>query len=124
METTHDNLQQHPLLDIVASLSSEFDKATTFNPTFVPTTDKATAMRQLSTVITRAQGLLLTVMAASADIADEHGAKRVGDWYAATTRHDHRPSIGLDHLARSLDTDYPHWVPRCSTDGSTSTKPP
>ncbi|UUZ61766.1 HNH endonuclease [Nocardioides sp. B-3] len=61
-------------------------------------------------------------MAASADVADEHGAKRIGHWYAATTRHDHRPSIGLDHLARSLDTDHVHWVPRCSTDGSTSTR--
>ena len=41
METTHDKHQQHPLLDIVASISDELDKATTFNPTFVPTPDKA-----------------------------------------------------------------------------------
>src|SRR5688572_2732266 len=108
METTHDNHPQHPLLDIVANISDELDKATTFNPTFLPTTDKATTMRDLSTLITRAQGLLLSVMAASADVADEHGAKRVGDWYATTTRHDHRPSTGLDHLARSLDTTYAH----------------
>lgn len=108
METTHDNVQQHPLLDVVASISNEFDKATTFNPTFLPTTDKAAAMRQLSTVITRAQGLLLSVMAASGDVADEIGARTVGDWYANATHHDHRPSIGLDRLARSLDSSYVH----------------
>ena len=108
METAHDNAQQHPLLQVVASISDELDKAASFNPTFVPTTDKARAMRDLSTVITRAQGLLLSVMAASGDVADEHGAKRVGDWYASATRHDHRPSIGLDHLARSLDHNYVH----------------
>ncbi|MEO5662407.1 MAG: hypothetical protein ABIR39_03915, partial [Nocardioides sp.] len=101
METTHDNVHQHPLLNIVASISDAFDKATTFNATFLPTTDKATALHQLSSVVTRAQGLLLSVMAASADVADEHGARTVGDWYASATRHDHRPAIGLDHLARS-----------------------
>lgn len=56
MKTTHGNHQQHPLLKVVASISNEFDKATTFNPTFVPAGDKAVAMRELSTVITRAQG--------------------------------------------------------------------
>jgi hypothetical protein len=108
METAHDKHQQHPLLDIVASISEELDKATTFNPTFVPTPDKATAMRELSAILTRAQGLLLSVRAASSDVAEEIGARSAGDWYAATTRHDHRPSIGLDRLARSLDLDYPH----------------
>jgi Domain of unknown function (DUF222) len=108
METTHDKHQQHPLLDVVASISDQFDKATTFNPTFVPTPDKAGAMRELSTIITRAQGLLLAVMAASTDVADQHAARTVGDWYAATTRHDHRPSIGLDRLAHSLDQSYVH----------------
>jgi hypothetical protein len=108
METSHDPHRQHPLLDAVARLSSELDKATTFNPTFVPAGDKATAMRQLSTVVTRAQGLLLTVLAAAGDVAEESGARSAGDWYAAATRHDHRPATGLDRLARSLDLHYPH----------------
>ena len=56
METTHDNVQQHPLLDIVASISDELDKATTLNPTFVPTTGKAAAMRDLSTIISPRPG--------------------------------------------------------------------
>ena len=104
----HDNVTQHPLLSVVATISEQLDKATAFNPTFVPTTDKATTLRELCAIVTRAQGLLLSVMAASSDVADEQGARSVGDWYAATTRHDHRPSAGLDHLARSLDTDHPH----------------
>ncbi len=108
METTHDHLQRHPLLDIVASLSDQLDKASTFNPTFVPTREKATAMRELSAIVSRAQGLLLSVMAASGDVAEETGARSAGDWYAATTRHDHRPSVGLDRLARSLDTNHVH----------------
>jgi hypothetical protein len=108
METTHDLHPQHPLLDVVASISDELDKATTFNPTFVPTAGKATAMRDLSTIITRAQGLLLSVMAASGDVAEESAARSAGDWYAAATRHDHRPSIGLDRLARSLDQSHVH----------------
>src|SRR5687767_6977700 len=108
METAHDKHPQHPLLNVVASISDELDKATTFNPTFVPTAGKAVGMRDLSTIITRAQGLLLPVMAASGDVAEEIGARSAGDWYAAATRHDHRPSIGLDRLARSLDLDYPH----------------
>ncbi len=108
METTHDTHQQHPLLNIVASISDQLDKATTLNPTFVPTRDKATAMRELSTIVTRTQGLLLSVLAASGDVADESGARSAGDWYAASTRHDHRPSVGLDRLGRSLDTDHVH----------------
>lgn len=108
LETTHDNHQQHPLLDIVASISDEFDKAASFNPTFVPVDDKAAAMRELSTLVTRAQGLLLSVMAASSDVADEIGARSTGEWFATATRHDHKPSIGLDRLAHSLDHDYVH----------------
>ncbi|QIK74182.1 HNH endonuclease signature motif containing protein [Nocardioides piscis] len=38
----------------------------------------------------------------------EAGARSAGDWFAATTRHDHRPSIGLHRLARTLDTDHVH----------------
>ncbi len=108
METTHDTHQQHPLLSAVASISDQLDKATTLNRTFVPTRDKATAMRELSTIVSRTQGLLLSVLAASGDVADQTGARSAGDWYAATTRHDHRPSVGLDRLGRSLDTDYVH----------------
>jgi hypothetical protein len=58
--------------------------------------------------VTRAQGLLLSVMAASGDVAEETGARTTGDWYAAATRHDHLPCKGLDRLAGSLDHDYPH----------------
>lgn len=108
MQTTHDNSHQHPLLAAVAGISEDLDKAATFNPTFLPGGVKATAIRELATIVTRAQGLLLSVMAASGDVAAEHGAQSVGAWYANATRHDHRPAIGLDHLARSLDTDYPH----------------
>ena len=49
-------------------------------------------------------------MAASGDVADETGARSAGDWYAAATRHDHRPSIGLDRLARSLDLTTRTWA--------------
>ena len=107
METIRDR-HQHPLLDVVARVSGELDKAATFNPTFVPTTDKATALRELSAIVTRAQDLLLTVLAASGDVADETGARTAGEWYAATTRHDHKPAHGLHRLARSLDQHYPH----------------
>lgn len=48
METAHDNHYQHPLLAVVAGISSELDKAATFNPTFVPAPDKADALRELS----------------------------------------------------------------------------
>ncbi len=61
-------------------------------------------MRELSTIVSRAQGLLLSVLAASGDVAEQTGARSAGDWYAAATRHDHRPSVGLDRLGRSLDT--------------------
>ena len=56
---------QHPLLDAVASVARELDKAATFNPTFVPTTDKAAALRELSVLVTRTQGLLMGVLATS-----------------------------------------------------------
>ena len=91
---------QHPLLDAVASVARELDKAATFNPTFVPITDKAAALRELSVLVTRTQGLLMGVLAASGDVADEAGARSAGEWYAAATRHDHKPALGLDRLAR------------------------
>jgi hypothetical protein len=80
MATTHDR-HQHPLLDAVASISAELDKAATLNPNFVPSSDKAAALCELSTIVTRAQGLLLSVLAASGDVADEAGARSAGDWY-------------------------------------------
>ncbi|MCW2833547.1 MAG: endonuclease [Nocardioides sp.] len=107
MSTTRDQ-SQLPLLDVVAGIAGELDKAATFNPTFVPAGDKPTALRELSTIITRTQGLLLSVLAASGDVADETGARTAGAWYAAATRHDHRPATALDRLASSLDRDYPH----------------
>ncbi|QIK74313.1 HNH endonuclease signature motif containing protein [Nocardioides piscis] len=108
METTHDKGQQHPLLGVVASISEGFDKAATFNPTFLTPTDKAAALVELSGVVSRAQGLMLSVLATSGDVAHEAGARTAGDWFAAATRHDHRPSIGLHRLARSLDTEHVH----------------
>ncbi len=107
METASDD-HQHALLAAVASIAAELDKAATFNPTFVPTSDKAAALRELSAVVTRAQGLLLSVMAASGDVADEAGARNAGEWYAATTRHDPKPAHHLHRLARSLDAEHPH----------------
>jgi hypothetical protein len=108
MKTTHDKHQQHPLLNVVASISDQLDKASTFNPTFVPTRDKATAMCELSAVVSRAQGLLLSILAASGDVAEEVGAHSAGDWYATATRHDRKPSVGLGRLGRFLDLDYGH----------------
>lgn len=108
MDTACDDRQQHPLLTAVAVISDQLDKASTFDPTFLPATDKATALRELSVLVTRTQGLLLTVLAASDDVADETGARNPGAWYAAATRHDHRPAIGLHRLARTLDIDHPH----------------
>ncbi|HXH77618.1 DUF222 domain-containing protein [Nocardioides sp.] len=107
MTITRDQ-HQHPLLDAVVAVSADLDKAIGFNPTFVPVGDKATALRELSTIVTRTQGLLLSLLAASGDVADETGARSAGAWYAATTRHDHRPATALEHLASSLDRDYPH----------------
>ncbi|PUA81891.1 HNH endonuclease signature motif containing protein [Nocardioides currus] len=108
MEGTRETRDQHPLLGLVAAMSDRIDKAGSVNPTFMSTTEKATALRELSTLVTRSQGLLLSVLAASGDVADEVGARSVGEWYAASTRHDHRPSIGLARLARSVETDYVH----------------
>ena len=108
METAHDPHQQHPLLHIVAGISGQLDKAMTVNPTFVPAGDKATAMRELSTIVSRTQGLLLSMLAASGDVAEDTGARCVADWYATATRHDHRPSTGLEQLGRSLDLPYAH----------------
>lgn len=108
MQTTGADAQQHPLLDVVASLRDELDKAATFDPVFLPAAGKASAMHELSAIVTRAQGLLMSVMAAADDVADEAAARSVGAWFAAATRHDHRPAIGLDRLARSLSDAHPH----------------
>lgn len=108
MESAHDSHHQHPLLVAVAGIGDQLDKAATSDPTFLTTGDKATALRELSALVTRTQGLLLSVLAASGDLAEETGARNAGEWYAAATRHDHRHSIGLDRLARSLDAAHPH----------------
>jgi hypothetical protein len=101
--TVHVMTPEHPVL-ACAEMSASLDRVAGVDPTYMTTSAKATALTELSRVVTRAQSLLLRVLANADDVALDDGARSVEAWLAHETRADVGPTLAAGRLAASLET--------------------
>jgi hypothetical protein len=93
----------NPLVACLAVLDEALDDASAANPSYLSLEEKESVMAGLARVRERVDGLLLGVMAASDDVAAEHGSRSVADWLAHRTRSDYGPTARHWRLAQALD---------------------
>lgn len=93
----------HPIL-VAASVIDEALKAVADTiPTFLPTTDKAEALRELLRIESRVAELRMRILADSADLAAESGARDAAGWFADATRTRFEDARADLRLATALD---------------------
>ena len=102
--TVHVMTPEHPVLACAAEMSASLDRVVGVDPAYLPTPAKATALTELSRIVTRAQALLLRVLANADDVALDQGARSAGAWLAHETRADVGPTLAAGHLADALET--------------------
>ncbi|HWU22998.1 MAG TPA: DUF222 domain-containing protein [Nocardioides sp.] len=76
----------HPLLGCVSTLEAALRDVGDMPADYLRTRDKADLLTGLGRVKAQLAELELRVLAASADVADEHGSRDAGCWLAHTTR--------------------------------------
>jgi hypothetical protein len=93
----------HPILGCAAEVAAALEGVADIDPTFMTTRDKATALIELARLTSRLRGLALRILAASDDVALEHGARSADTWLAHETRADIGPSLAAGRLAEALE---------------------
>ena len=96
-------LEEHPLLRCLASVDALLDGANELDPTFLPTCDKARALLAVERELSRLEGLRLRLLAASADLAAERGARSAGVWLAGESRAGAADGVRAQRLAEGLE---------------------
>ena len=93
----------HPILRATAEIGAALKDVADVDPTFMSTSDKATALKALSAELAQLEGLRLRVMAASQDVADRDATRTVAGWLETRTRTEHGPNLRSLKLAQALD---------------------
>jgi hypothetical protein len=104
MEDARDLSISHPVLACAGAIGSALDEVAGVDPLYMTPAAKAAAMVELSTVISRAQGLLLRVVASADDVALLAGARSAAAWLAHETRVTPGAAVRLGRLGEALDT--------------------
>jgi hypothetical protein len=94
---------EHPILGCAAEVAAALERVADVDPALMTTRDKATALIELARLASRMRGLALRILAASDDVALEHGARSAEAWLAHETRADVGPSLAAGRLAESLE---------------------
>ncbi|HWU21516.1 MAG TPA: hypothetical protein VN088_08325 [Nocardioides sp.] len=94
---------RHPILACAQALQKELDEVADLPADYLRTREKADLLTDLARVTAQLAELELRVLAASADVAEEHGSRDAGCWLAHTTRI--TPAVGGAglRLAESLE---------------------
>jgi len=95
--------EEHPLLRCLGSVDAAIDDAAELDPAFLPTHDKARALRAVDRELARLEGLRLRLLAASADVAADEGARSPGVWLAAESRAGSASGVRAQRLAEALE---------------------
>jgi hypothetical protein len=93
----------HPILRAIEEIGSALKDVADVDPTFMSTTDKATALQALTEHASRLEGLRLRVIASAQDVADGDAVRTVAGWLETRTLTDHGPNHRSLQLARALD---------------------
>jgi hypothetical protein len=76
----------HPILTATTLIDEALKAVADANPTFMPTTDKAAALRELVRIESRVAELRMRILADADDLAAESGARDAAGWLADATR--------------------------------------
>lgn len=93
----------HPILTAAALIDEALKAVADTNPTFMSTAHKAEALKELVRIESRVAELRMRILADSADVAADTGARDAAGWFADATRsrfEDARADLGL---ATALD---------------------
>lgn len=97
-------VDDHPLVRALEAIASALDDVADLDPTYVPTREKAAALRAIDRQSARLEGLRLDLLAASSDVALDAGARSAGVWLAlesrAGARAGVRDQVEAERLAR------------------------
>lgn len=93
----------HPILVATTLIDEALKAVTDTNPTFMPTNDKATALKELARIESRVAELRMRILADAADLAAESGARDAAGWYADATRTRFEDARAELRLAACLD---------------------
>jgi hypothetical protein len=102
MATMRQPLEEHPLLRCLASVDASLDDVAGLDPAFLPTGDKARALRAVDRELARLEGLRLDLLAASSDVATDAGARSAGVWLAGESRAEAASGVRDQRLADAL----------------------
>ena len=97
----------HPILAAASDIRSLLKGVAGANPTFMSTTDKAAALRELVAAEAQLVELRLRVLADAGDLADATGAKDAAGWLAHQTRTRFADARADLALAGALDRERP-----------------
>ncbi len=93
----------HPILAAASVIDEALKTVVDTNPAFMTTLDKAEALRELSSIESRVVELRLRILADSADLAADSGARDAAGWYADATHGRFEDARADLHLATALD---------------------
>ena len=97
----------HPILTATCLVDQALKAVADTHPTFMSSTDKADALRELVRLETRLTELRLRVMADAGDVAAGTGARDVADWLAHESRLRPEDARADLRLATALDRGCP-----------------
>ncbi|GAB4009741.1 HNH endonuclease signature motif containing protein [Nocardioides ultimimeridianus] len=93
----------HPILACARSLQNDLAAVSNMPADYLRTRDKADLLTDLARVESQLAELKLRVLAAAADVAEEHGSRDAGCWLAHTTRITSSAGRAQLRLAESLE---------------------
>ncbi len=98
-----DTITTHPVLGCAEAVRAALSSVAQVQPMFMSVADKEAALVALARAESQVAELKLRVLAASDDVAVEHGSRDPGLWYANATQTDPRVAAGELQLAKALD---------------------
>ncbi len=93
----------HPILTATTLIDDALKAVADTNPTFMPTTEKAEALKELVHIESRVAELRMRILADSDDLASGSGARDAAGWFADATRTRFEDARADLHLATALD---------------------
>ncbi|WP_408898304.1 DUF222 domain-containing protein [Nocardioides sp. R1-1] len=94
----------HPMVGCASELCAALDRVAQVQPVYMTTGDKERALVELARAKAKLAEVEARILAASDDIAVEHGARDVADWLAHATRADARTVRADLRLATALQS--------------------
>lgn len=98
----------HPVIEAATTLREALKSVADVNPTFMTTSEKATALAELVVLESQVAELRLRVMAVADDVADRGADRDVAGWFSRTQRLRRSDCAADLRLARTLDAERPH----------------